>query len=113
MRFLPEFGLRTLSQSKIRLVECFNSPNVFPITIVKVGLYMEAHVLGARNNLAAEIIGLIHFANQLVSCVSLQGDGQQTDLPALTQNTFLTAATKEAEPCSNVWLRAAIVANIC
>ena len=54
----PELWLGAVCEGQIGLVEGLHSPNVLPVAIVQVCLYVHAHVLGTRDDLTAKVVGL-------------------------------------------------------
>ena len=57
-RCVPEVGVGGVCEGEVGVIEGLNGPNVLPVAVVQVGLHMHAHVLGARDDLAAEIVCL-------------------------------------------------------
>jgi len=54
----PELRLGAVCEGQIGLVEGLHSPNVLPVAIVQVCLYVHAHILGTGDDLTAKVVGL-------------------------------------------------------
>lgn len=54
----PVVRLGVLGEGQVGIVEGLNCPNVLPVAVIQVGLYMHPEILGTRNDFTAKVIRL-------------------------------------------------------